>query len=636
VPLTISVEVRDKNGALLRELPQFPLSFVAELKDAKGTTYDLKMERSGSDGQYVTTAVPDGLGVGSYKLLVDISATASDIRCEKSSYPQVIRTVVSREFPVDIYAPGLQVTSPAGQFYHYAPADEIVVHFTNQQGGVVPVPPAVPWKMEAKLLSPSGASIPTLAPIWYNGGYRIPGPFVLAEAGTYTVTLGGRSAAGTLFYQGTATFQVTDNLALIHPRPNHPALAPVKRIEVELRDAANRAVTGSPAYPLRMEAILVYPDGKTSTPIDLFPTTSAGRYQGSAKDDWTLTEPKPHQLRITGLVQAGVGAREQETFKVDLPINVLGNLPYYRVINPNEEKDARANLFYLHQLPLFWQPVPMPIRAELLEWSEQGPERRPAKDFFRGDGRNLLVVTVTGKGGKTIVDRVPLKEAPEGGLFTAKIPEIDEPGIYTATIHLSGILLDGTNYEGVLVDTVIPFKREEPLWFIVGRVVAQIIAALMVLAIISWIVWQLVVVFSKSPKPGARLVVVEAGAPSNELHAFTITARRFHPSMVPIGPVWLPSLVNGGIQVFSGRQIPASLKLRRIAVSRATKPGRQRGGGTDEEGVEIIAISQDGKEVARGRTFGSTSGLAVGGASQPVSCIQPDTDGKRYQFRFKL
>lgn len=634
LPLTLRFSVSNDQGVAIQEHPDYPVSFQSVLTAPDGTTQTVEIvKKAGVDGIYESTNyLPTPLdGTYTVKLqgFVDVPrivvpvtdpddpTRTIDMVCTEESE----RELFSSEFDFEVLAPGLSVTVPAGPHLPYGPLMELEVAAMDGFGAPLDLQSGL-WLADARLRSPSGIVTDLPTPDLVNGRFLLTGPFVLNELGSYTVNLSVSASSNPPFFEGEAELIVQENTTVLAPPPVMPIMTEVLTTTVQLRDLADNAVDPDPNFPLRMEAALLGSDNSVPDVVRLEPVTgTAGTYR--AVTPWVLPEPGDYTVRLTGYLKlsSDIGAGEMLAFETEHALIGSETLPYFRVIVPNQANPAMQE-YELHgrgEEP-FYKSTPMQIHVQLLQ-NEQPTDPR---NIFREPAETLFTAEIFAADGSIIGAERPMTlsdEASEQGLFTLSLDDLVEEGDYKVKVHLAGTLIEGSDYEGFLPDTVVPFRLYETDLYKTSRIAAiigAIIAGLALLALIAWIVYGFL-----PPYPTGRLVAKERGVGAPEI------------AQIPINP--------GGLKrkkaKISGEAIPARLQLDRIEVKRVpqvqiqgrrrSSPLGNRANKGQEEVIEIVAFSKVNKDrsVATGKLYSTRAGS--------VPCSQSTDDGKNYEFKYE-
>jgi len=601
-PLEFEFLLQDAGGNPIDELGDFPISLNAELTSPDGVAQPVAIEKV-RPGLYASRQGVLPRATGTYTLTLEGTTTIPPLKaCLPSGGTD---RVFAQSFQVPIYAPGIVVSEPASPYYHYGPLMSVTVLFVDESGNPLTASADPLLSAELVLESPTGDT-QVLGDVQPDGnGFRSNTPLLLPASGVYTVTTVLRDPSSNQVYAGHATFEVVDAIETVRPGPNYPALAPLRFVEIVLRDGAGQPVSTDPNYPLRIEATMIWPDG-SSKMVELTPTTSPGRYRAPA--DWPLTEVAPHTLEIVGYTSLQPGLPEERVFVSRKVINVSSNLPFYRVVVPDEQQPGHKyplHRWFLPPLPLNFAFQPQPVRVELWYGNRLGR----AQDFFVGDVNDLFHLTVVGPAGEVIVDGQPLSDSTgEGSVFATALPELRSPGVYTASIALVGQVRGGVATQGAWPDAIVPFERRDPVVYLAMWATLSVL----LLAALGYFGggWMLNAVLL--PKAKGKLIAETAGISPQALWELPITGVQRHHFTV------------------KERRIDARLGLVRVEIRRAT-PQRRRGREGREEveqGVEIAAYNDKGMKVANGTVYKSRP------SKLPVR--QRTSDNQSYQFRYEV
>jgi hypothetical protein len=354
-------------------------------------------------------------------------------------------------------------------------------------------------------------------------------------------------------------------------------------VEIELQDEKGQPVATNPTYPLHVEASMIWPDGNSET-VALTPTTEKGHYRVAAS--WPLTQVATHQLKVSGYTPLLAGADPEQVFITRETISVSGNLPYFQVNKPTESQDNQTyslHHWFLPPLPFEFTQKPQPIEVELRF------ANRPAKvdEFFIGDFDDLFHVDIFSSDGEVLVEDLALSS--DGvSHFSAEIPQLNEPGIFKAVISLDGQLLGNTDVQDIWPNVNISFQRRDSVVYIVSWIAIGTVAFGAVAYFGGgWIMNRFVL-----PKAKGKLVARPSGIQKTSSSLWDWDVTREHKNHF---------IIQEG-------DIDARLRLSRIKVRRATPMNR---GKKPEEGIEVVAYSEEGVIVAQGPVYPSRSKLRV-------------------------
>lgn len=603
LPLHFGLELLDMNGQPVDELAGYPLLLEAHLVGSGGSGQTVDFQRVGI-GEYVSVDPVLPLTSGFYTLTLQgstvLTPTPELRRCLTFTQDSLVLPLFGHAFQIPVYMPRVEVVSPAQPHLRYGPITELVIGFVDPDGIPIAVPEDVPWHMDLRVQTPSGETVDLSAPQWDNGNYRVSEPFFLAETGAYSLTVALRDAADTELFEYQTTFETAENVQVYSPGPNHPAFAPLHRVELELGDLNGRPVEIDPNYPLDIVVILTRPDGSVEE-VALSPVEQPSRYR--APVNWVLEDPSAHPLEIVGYTNLRAGEPLQEAFVAHREINVSPNLPYFRVLSPDEEGPEAVYSLHYWYLPsiLPFAKKPMPVRVEL--WYGNNPAK--AADFFITDPDQLFTLEISGPKGQAW--RVNLHDVSgevfgEGRVFGADMPELVEPGWYTATVHLDGAVRGGVPTEGAWPPRIVVFQRRDPVLYPILWWFAIIVAALFLLYLAGREIAN-----RRLPAVKGRLI-----------------------AEVPGGRVIDGDLLSGAKRrhwmVLRGKQIGASLQVKRIKVQRVARKGRR--GDQPIEGIEVWAYNLKGKEIAHGKMYERGENI--------LRAHQRTNENERYQFRYEI
>ena len=634
LPLTLQFSVSNDQGVAIQEHPDYPVSFQSVLTAPDGTTQTVEIvKKAGVDGIYESTNyLPTPLD-GTYTVqlqgFVDVPqivvpvtdpddpTRTIDMECTQESE----RELFSSEFDFEVSVPGLSVTVPTGPHLPYGPLMELEVAATDGFGAPLDLQSGL-WLADARMRSPSGTvtNLPTADLV--NGRFVFKGPFVLNELGSYAIDLSVSTPPDDPFFQGEAELIVQENTTILDPPPVIPIMTEVLTATVQLRDLADNAVDPDPNFPLRIEAALLGTGNSAPDVVRLEPVTgTTGTYR--AVTPWVLPESGDYTVRLTGYLKlsSDVGAGEMLAFETEHALMGSETLPYFRVMVPNQANPAMQE-FELHgrgEEP-FYKSTPMEIHVQLL----QNEQHTDPQDVFREPAETLFTAEIIAADGSNIGGERPMTlsdEASDQGLFTLRLHDLVEEGDYKVKVHLAGTLIEGSDYEGFLPDTVVPFRLYETDLYKTSRIAAiigAIIAGLALLALIAWIVYGFL-----PPYPTGRLIAKERGVGAPEI------------AQIPINP---GSLKRKKAKL-SDKALPARLQLDRIEVKRVKQvqaqgrrrnnPIANRANKGEEEVIEIAAFSKTNKDraVATGKLYSTRAGS--------IPCSQSTDDGKSYEFKYE-
>jgi hypothetical protein len=606
LPLRFEVELLDMNGQPVDEIPGYPLTLEAELIKPDGSDQAVDFHRTGV-GRYASVTPILPLSSGPYILDLQgstvLTPTPDLRRCLTFTQDSLVLPLFEHTFQVPVYAPHVEVLSPSQPHLRYGPITELVVGFVDPNGTPVSVPKDVSWSVDLKAQAPSGEVMDLPTAQWDDGGYRVGEPFLLAETGTYSLSVALQDAAETELLEYQSTFETRENVHVHSPGTNHPVLAPLHMVELVLRNSDGQPVDVDPNYPLEIVARLKRLQG-TVGEVALSPTEKPGFYD--APVNWLFEDPSPHSLEIIGYTNLKAGDPLQKAFIARKAIDVSPNLPYFRVLSPKvEEADniypLRSSMIYPLHYWYFPHFLPfarksMPVRVEL--WHGNQPAQ--ADDFFITPPNQLFTLAITGPGEETW--QANLQDVTgEGQVFEADMSSLVKSGWYTATVHLDGAVRGSVPTDGAWPPLSIAFQRRDPmlypvLWWFVIAIVALSLVYVVGRTILNW---------RLPPVKGSLIAEVIGGRVIDD--DLLSGARRRH---------WM---------VLKGKQIGASLRLKRIKVRRATKGSRR----DDQpiEGVEIWAYDLQGKEVAHGKIYER--------GRRTLRVSQRTNEKESYQFRYE-
>ncbi|RLC92131.1 MAG: hypothetical protein DRI79_01290 [Chloroflexi bacterium] len=601
LPMRFELGLLDSNGKPIDELPGYPIVMKGHLTMPDGSHQRIDFQQTGI-GEYISVIPVLPLIPGPYTLRVQVSTVLTPTpelrRCLTFTQDSLVLPLFESNFQIPVYAPQVEILAPGQPYLRYGPVTELVLGFVDPDGNPIGVPEDTPWSVDLSAQTPSGEIAELPSPQWDSGNYRVDEPFFLGETGPYSLTVALRDDADAELFEYQTVFETTENVYVYSPGPNYPALAPLRMVELELRDSNDEPVEVDPNYPLDIVVRLIRPDGSVEEAA-LSPAQQPGRYFSTV--NWVLEDPSPHSLEIIGYTNLRAGEPVQAAFVAHREINVSPNLPYFFVLSPDEEEpEPTYPLHYWYLPPLLpFARQPMPVRVEL----RHGNQPARAEEFFITPPDQLFTLEIEGPDGQAW--HVNLQDVSgKGQVFGADVPDLVEPGQYTATVRLDGAIRGGVPTEGAWPPRTVVFQRNDPLlypilWWFGIAVVALSIAYPIGRTILNW----------RLPAVKGKLIAEVIGGRVIDDDLLSRTKRRH----------WM---------VLKGKQIGASLQLRRIKVRRVAKKGRR--GDQLIEGVEIWAYNLKGKEVAHGTMY------AKRGQNILIVKGQRTNEDERYQFRYEI
>lgn len=620
MPLSLVFQVTDANNMPVREDPKYPIRFEAVLVSPDNNEQDIEIQsQPANDGEFYSTNDLQTPVPGNYEVSIagyfdiDPNLDPTMVNCEERGTHKLFEAT----FPIEVYTPGLRLLTPEESHLQYTPLDRIEFGFLDRNDNLAPLPANLLWTPEVSLASSSGNLIPLSPPsLTANGTLEIVGPLILSETGDYVLNVASRSPDGMVFFEDQVALTTVQNIIVQRPPPEYPPFTSVMSATVQLHDMSGNPASPDPNYPLRLEASLIDPDGDLSV-THLESGDLDFLYTGQA--DWILQPEESYRLLITGYMRIGSdpGSSEQIAFVSEHDVNGSINLPYFRVIVPDDRSSREQNTYALHGgFRELFQRTPLQIEAHLL----QGESFAVAADLFQNDINNLFEVVVTDDNGAERI-RTTLKPADDGapGKFVATLDQLAEEGDYQLLVRLNGVLRDGTNYQGFIPDKSVEFQLIETALYKTVRTVAYILAALTVLIILAYIfycIWQ-----KLPPYPRGRLVIREQGIAGKEIASLTIKGRS---KVIVLYAQRAPFRIKlmGWLLCRRGTVLPVldSLKLQRIEIRRAVQTTHRQ----KKVGIELKAYNQANSLVVNRRIFDQEVTL----------CNQVANDGKKYQFNY--
>lgn len=621
VPLKLEFEARDEQGNPIIEYPEYPVQFTATLIPPDGSSpQNIEIARKGGiDGLYESVNDLFTPEPGIYTVEIAGSVEIPPIfGCTEGETLELFE----KSFTFEVFPPEIHIVEPAQPHLQYNPLQQIVLEVRNSSGQPINLAQAAPWTVTAMLEAPSGSQITTVPPDWDAGHYVIPGPLVLSESGTYTVSLKA-DTSGEPFYFAQATFDAEANVSLLFPPTYFPIHTPILTATVQLQDTSGQPFTLSPDSHLRIEAALVHPENEAPSLIALEPVTGTVPGLYTASTPWQLDDAIPYTIRVTGYTQLNRGPSEPEymLFETDFPLNGSLELPRFTVITPTQGLDIEYNVYALHGGFAHWFPTPMEINVQL--W--QGEEPARAEGIFQTSAENIFSIDVVDVNGNVLIEGAPLRPvAEQPGLFTTKLENLTEEGDYQVAVHMRGKLHNGSDYDGLVPAITVPFRLIETPLFRTVRIVVKVLTALAGIAVVGVLAYTTYGYLP--PYPRGQLIVKEMGLNGREIHKFPLNQGTIKKKKVAL------------------KNIPSRLQLSKIVVTRAPQvkshnnqrptPNpvltRRKNAPKQEEIIEIEAYSVDRNRktpVAKGKLYGLRS-------QSKIRSSQNTDDGKRYEFLY--
>jgi len=604
LPLTIELKLLDEQGQPVDELPDYPITLSTELSDEQGGTLPIQVKRTGA-GQYATVSPLLLGGSGFYTLTLEGQTTVVPsplASCITST--QDIPIFQRQVFQIFVSEPQLQVLSPNQPHLRYGPITGLTLGFVAPDGKPIAVPQDVPWAMQLSAQSPSGASVDLPDPAWENGIFRVTDPFFLPENGDYTLIAKLVDSTGTQLFEYQTVFTTAENVHVLAPGANHPAFAPVGVAEIELCDQNDQPMAMDPNYPLRLVIKVTQPDG-TQEEVALSPAPEPGRYRCPV--NWVFDTAALHALDVTGYTNLLPGAPEQVAFTVHREVNVSGNLPYFRVLSPDETRTgARYPLHYWFLPPFSFAVWPIPVQVEL--WYGTQPAR--ASDFFITDPNQLFTLEMHGPETQTRTAALSDVSGTEQ-VFGTRLSGLTQPGAYTATIRLAGTVRGNVPTEGAWPPRSVAFQLKDSTIYAVLWWSGIAVALLVVLALTGWQLLNRVIL---TPVRGTLIMEkVSAGVGRGEIDSKSLTP--LHRNRLTL----------------KGRQVGNLLQLKSIRIRRIEPLEKRSGTKGLVEGIEVVARTKKGDEI-RGTLYAEH---VLGHSNVLRGPGLKTSDSESYQFRYE-
>jgi len=607
LPLTLEMELRDPSGTLIDEDPSYPIVFDTQLVAAgANVSKTITIQKTGA-GRYatanpilLTNPIAHIFTISGTTVLKNVSNLP--VECRQRLFEQaqaagntsdVRFPIFAQKFEIPVYTPSLHLVTPTAPHLAYSPLNELAFEFLDKDNKPLALPNTLPWTVSLKLKSPNGQDIQLPAPVLENNAYRVKTPIFLPDAGTYTATLTLYNPSGAQVFSSQVNFEVAENVEVVRPGPNHPAYAPLSSVEIQLRDLQNNPTQENPAYPLRIEAVMNFPDGASDT-VELTPDANRPGYY-FAPVTWELKQAAAYPLEIVGYTAPRPGDPEVVAFRAKRSINVTSNLPFLRIVSPDATKALPEYwLHYWYLPPMLPQSLmPMPLRTE---W-RYGNQTAEANKFFRNVELKLDVIDAQSK---SRVQDVELKSiAGSQTIYGTDLPELSTEGVYTATVRIKATALGNVPTLGAYPDLVASFVRRDPVWYYVAwyaLIALIIIAALFIIG--RWILCRFVM-----PKPKGTLIAETTGLNSTVIQEFPLTRRQ------------------SACITIKRQQISPALGLKQIKVKHASK-GR---GNNQEKGIQVEWVNKLGKHSPPKRLYEKT---------QQKIIAEKTESGEQYQFRY--
>lgn len=613
-PLEFAFELRDEDGQYVNEDENFPISLDAVLTASDGTEQTIDVQRAKDEdgsplpGRYVSTNIPEINLTGEYHLLlkgfVEVQGKIN-IQCLETA--EAIK-VFENEYFIPVTDAELTTISPADTWLQYFPVEGLTVGFSDEKGGLIPIPDDAPWSIELRAISPSGRQAQLPSPRLSNGVYTINRPLVFSESGEYTLSASLKGPSGNILYSSQSIMDTGVNPQLFHPGPNHPVGLAFNNILIRLLDLQGKPITPNEKYDLRIETELNWPESANRKEIvQLEETDNPGEYTLSV--DWTPDTKGSYTMVVRGYL--ALSGEDKLAFEEPLSINV-SQLPYFKVVTPDQSRSLTDNSYPLHRgLGILQLNKPMPIQVEV--W--QADQKVSPQKVFNDDYASLASVTISKKEDvngtdKTIVENRSLSLSQDGEYLETKIPELNEDGIYQATFQFSGDVIGEAETEGAWQNISVTFLRRDPIWMIWLRRLVYAAALIAIAIYAGWFIWQR---FLATKAEGTLVAEIVSGPDrGDELVKFYLNQKKRHKVVF--------RLINLPLIGLVGERKLATLKLKRLELT----PER---GPRDQRGVNVTAISVDGRTVANGKTY------VRGG--RPVRCSQSLDDKVRYSFKIE-
>lgn len=589
-PLDFEFSLKDTKGNPIDELGDFPINLDAKLTAPDGSSQAVTMIKA-QPGLYTSQQPVLTPITGAYELSLAGTTTIPTLdNCLSSSGRY---TIFSQTFQIPVYRPDVTVTQPNKPYLPHAPLEGLTVQFIDKNGEPINIDDRL--EPDMAITSPKGDEKPLENVTVLSDSLHIESPITLPDSGIYTVAV-SLETNGDKVYEGMATIETGDAVEVIWPAKDYPAFAPLRFVEIELQDENGQPVSANPKYPLQIEASMTWPNGYSDT-VRLDPTDDEGRYRVSAS--WPLTKVADHELEIKGYASLSPGSPDKCVFGAHRTINVSSNLPYYKVIQPNEQQSEQTyslHHWFLPPLPFDFTLKPQPIEVKL-RYSNRLAQ---AKDFFRGDLNDLFYIKIVDSDGEILVENHSLSCNGES-TFSTEIHQLEESGDFKVTISPDGELRGGTNVQGVWSSVEVPFKRRDPVtYFVAWAIIGVVALGAMAYFGGGWVLNRFFL-----PKAKGKLVAVLGAINArSSLWDFDITRQRKHHFTI------------------GGQEIDARLQLSKIEVRRAMPQTRRK---ESEEGIKITAYNEEGVTVAEGAVY----------PSRKLSVRQRTIDDKRYKFEYE-
>lgn len=671
LPLKLTFELRDEEGSLIDEDPNYPVTIQAELIAPDGSSQPMTIERARENGvaipgKYVSTNIPDLKQTGRYRLAIEGYTSVNDpqaTRCLSAVGPV---KVFQNEYEISVGQPKFQLVSPSNPWLQYAPLTKLMVGFSDDQGNLFKVPDGAPWGLELTAKSPSGqlTSLPT--PQLAGGIYNIDQPVVLSETGDYKLEGVLKNQAGEVVYRGTTDLELVVNPVIISPGKDFPASSSLKQVRIALQDLDGGAVTPNPQYPLRLEAELFSPNKQDSIGlVNLKETNVPGEYTGDV--DWLFSEVGAYTMNVRGYLKIGA---DNELLAFDKPIAIgsSDSLPYFMVVTPEQNKPGNDNIYALHRglLPII---KPMPLKVEVLR---NGQHITPGDVFT--DIKGLGTVDISDANGQPLVVDRELVLSKDGQFLETIAPELEKEGAYSADFRFKGNISGGISSEGAWPDVHTEFERHDPDWVLWAW---RLILTAVVIVSVGFLAWYLLEFQLLMKAKGKLVAEVAVGTQRGEkIGEFLINRKNRHTVVYrkkqsPMGRLKLSKLTvtpaDDPLKSFDWRiYLPIALLsalitlmaailfkglgwkwiwvllginlllwvfvlffLKRSSQARQTRardPRAQRG--EQRVGVLVEANGRDRKGVAKGSLFTT-------GGNRYLNVSQEDANNQKYQFKLE-
>lgn len=594
-PLNFEFSLKDAQGEPIDELGNFPINIDAEVTGPDGSSQSLTIKKE-QPGLYLSQQPALTPVTGTYKLNLAGTTTIPALNDCLSSAGEY--SIFSQTFQVPVYKPNTIIGHPDKPYLPYAPLEDMMVQFVDRNGNSINLDPRL--APDLVLTTPTGKKRPLENSKILSDSIQVESPLTLPEPGIYTVTANLKSPDGNHVYKGMTEIESKSNIEVIWPTQDYPAFAPLRFVEIELQDESGQSVSADPTYPLQIEASMTWPDGYSDT-VALKPTSEKGHYRISAS--WPLTNVADHKLEIEGYTSLSPGSPPERIFIAQRTIKVSGNLPYYKISQPDEQKASHIyplHHWFLPPLPFDFTLKPQPIEVEL----RYGNRLAQAQDFFVGDFNDLFHLKIVDDDDKILVEDHNLSYDGKH-LFSTELHQLDEPGNFTATISLDGQLRGRTNAQGIWPSVKVDFERRDPvMYFVSWAIIGVVLLGALVYFGGGWVLNRFFL-----PKAKGKLVAVPGALNAkSSLWEFNITRQHKHHFTI------------------KGQRIDARLQLSKIEVQRAMPKAHRRDKKKSKEGIKITAYDEEGTIVAEGSIYESRK--------LPVR-KQRTSENQSYKFKYE-